>query len=239
MREGIDTTFDFRRDTPKGKDPDSYSRTLRRYHQLLWSKPLPNGRHFGLVDTTPQVYLHHKSDIGELWLASDAVVPSFTREYKIRHVIEQIPSQDLDWFNSIGYTMGGMMLWPGHRVGRKMTINGARGFHPRIKDRFDLTLECVLRHYAGEQSPLTETLERYSEFFSLFGNFQGFVEHFLLQDLVSSDFSAVKLFTPFRGFDSSPLPQSKSEYISYMAEAIQFVEARNLRIKQYWEVHRT
>ena len=36
----IDTSFDFRRDSPKG-DPDKYSPTLHRYHQLLWSKPLP------------------------------------------------------------------------------------------------------------------------------------------------------------------------------------------------------
>lgn len=35
----IDTAFDFRTDTAPGKDPDSHSPTLRRYHQLLWSKP--------------------------------------------------------------------------------------------------------------------------------------------------------------------------------------------------------
>jgi integrase len=39
----IDTTFDFRSDTPPGLDPDTYSPTLRRYHRLLWSKPLPSG----------------------------------------------------------------------------------------------------------------------------------------------------------------------------------------------------
>lgn len=29
----LDTSFDFRVDTPKGKDPDKHSPTLRRYHQ--------------------------------------------------------------------------------------------------------------------------------------------------------------------------------------------------------------
>ena len=38
--KAIDSTFDFRSDTPPGKDPDARSPTLRRYHQLLWSKPL-------------------------------------------------------------------------------------------------------------------------------------------------------------------------------------------------------
>ena len=33
----IDTTFDVRSDAG-GMDPDSHSKTLRRYHQLLWRK---------------------------------------------------------------------------------------------------------------------------------------------------------------------------------------------------------
>ena len=53
-----------------------------------------------------------------------------------------------------------MMIFPGNRIGRKMTINGARGFHPRIKDRFDLTVECIRRHYRKENSPLSDTLAR-------------------------------------------------------------------------------
>ena len=41
----IDTSFDFRIDSA-GRDPDKYSPTLRRYHRLLWSKPLPSGEMF-------------------------------------------------------------------------------------------------------------------------------------------------------------------------------------------------
>ncbi len=44
----IDITFNVFSDTPKGKDPDSHSPTLRKYHQILWSKPLPDGRMFEL-----------------------------------------------------------------------------------------------------------------------------------------------------------------------------------------------
>jgi hypothetical protein len=32
-------------------------------------------------------------------------VPSFTRNCKIRHIIEQIPADELDQFNTIGYTI--------------------------------------------------------------------------------------------------------------------------------------
>ncbi len=233
----IDTSFDFRTDTPPGKDPDTHSPTLRRYQKLLWSKPLPGGFRFALVDTMPQVYLHHHSEIGEFWLSSDAVIPTFTREYKVRNIIEQIPIDELDRFNALGYTIGGMMLFPGHRVGRKMTINGARGFHPRIKDRFDLTVECIKRYYHGEWSPLQDTLQRYANYFDLFEHFKGFIEFFLLQDIVDEDFTSVKFFMPFDGFQKSPLPMNKDEYVIYMQNAIEFIDARNRRIQHYWELN--
>ena len=76
--------------------------------------------------------------------------------------------------------MGGMIIFPANRVEGKSTINGARGFHPLIKDRIDLTLECIRRYYNNEISPLTEVLTRYTDFFALFGNFKGYVEFFLL-----------------------------------------------------------
>ncbi len=129
------------------------------------------------------------------------------------------------------------MVFPGHRVGRKMTINGARGFHPRIKDRFDLTVECIRRHYLNENSPLSDTLNRYTDFFSLFKNFQGYVEFFLLQDMVKGDFSTVKFFSPFGNFKTSPLPSNRDAYLSYKQLALEFIEARNRRIFVYWEAN--
>ena len=230
MRCQIDTHFDFRSDTPPGKDPDAFSPTLRRYHQFLWSKPLPGGVVFDLVDTTAQVYLHHHSEMGEFFLSSDSVVPSFKREPKIAHIIDEIPARELRAFNKIGYTIGGMMIFPGNRVGRKITINGARGFHPRIKDRFDLTVECIRRYYNGENSPLDEPLERYADFFNLFEDFRGYVEFFLLQDLVTEDCSVVRFFMPFQDFNTSPLPASMDAYRAYRQLAVDFIEARNHRI---------
>lgn len=68
----IDITFDFRSDTAPGRDPDAVSPTLRKYHQLLWSKPLPSGAPFELDATFPHTYLHHLSELGEFFLSSDA-----------------------------------------------------------------------------------------------------------------------------------------------------------------------
>ena len=46
LQETIDINFDVYSDTPEGKDPDSFSPTLRKYHKILWSKSLPNNKEF-------------------------------------------------------------------------------------------------------------------------------------------------------------------------------------------------
>jgi hypothetical protein len=227
MRTDIDITFDFRLDTPEGKDPDRYSKTLRRYHKLLWSKRLPSGDFFHLDDTTPGTYLHHKSALGEFSLSSDAVIPTFKW---VSHIRASISKTELDAFNAIGYTIGGMMVFPGTAIDRKWTINQARGCTKAIGDRFDLTLECIRRHYAELSSPLSGVLARYADFFHLFTDFRGYVEFFLLHDLVTDDLSAVKIAAPFDGFNGSPIPASVPEYSAYKMSAVAFIEKRNQRI---------
>lgn len=229
----IDTTFDFRSDTPPGRDPDTWSQTLGRYHEILWSKRLPNGAPLILRATPPPTYLHHQSQEGELWLSSDAVVPTFKRQASIQPILSQIPAEEFESFYSLGYTIGGMMVFPAVRVDRHMTINGARGCHPRIRDRFDLTVECIRRHYRNEPSPLAGTLARYADFFRLFCDFRGYVEFFLLQDLVTEDCSAVRFFAPFDDFRTSPLPGSVSQYLEYRNLAMRFIEARNCRVSEF------
>ncbi len=167
----IDTAFDFRTDAG-GRDPDRHSPTLRRYHQLLWSKPLPDGRLFDLDTVTPGEYLHHKSSAGEFFLSSDSVIPTFSDYLAAASLLDQLPSEEVERFVTISYTIGGMTIFPGNRIDGKPTINGARGMNPRIRDRMDLTLECIRRFYGGDMStPLGATLERYRPFFALFGDF--------------------------------------------------------------------
>jgi hypothetical protein len=227
MRTDIDITFDFRRDTPEGKDPDTHSKTLRRYHKLLWSKRLPCGVFLELNDTIPGNYLHHQSALGEFSLSSDAVIPTYKWA---PHIKKLIPSEELCAFNAVGYTIGGMMVFPGNRIDGKWTINQARGCTKRIGDRFDLTLECIRRHYIESETPLSGVLARYARFLNLFGDFRGYVEFFLLQDLVSSDFSTVKISVPFDNFNGSPIPADADEYRAYKNASIAFIEARNQRI---------
>ena len=229
-QQKIDITFDFRSDTPENKDPDSFSPTLRKYHKLLWSKELPSGNLFELTDNHPKAYLFHKSNLGEFKISSDTVIPSFDTYKKAIETISKISILELQNFNTLSYTIGGMMIFPGNRINGKATINGARGFHPLIKDRFDLTVECIRRYYLNQKSPLSETFILYSNFFRLFDDFNGYVQFFNLQDLVDSKSSKINFFMPFDDFNSSPVPGSQKVYYEYMKLAIEYIQARNERI---------
>ena len=225
----IDINFDVYSDTPEGKDPDSFSSTLRNNHKFLWSKRLPNNEEFYLNLDTPKL-LHHKSALGEFFLSSDSIGHTYSRVKKMSHIIEEISHEEINDFFSICSTIGAYIIFPAKRINNKMTINGARGVSHKIQDRFDLTLECIRRHYLNQQNPLTDVLERNSNFFALFGDFKGYVDFFFLQDLVAKDYVTIKFWTNFDNFQTAPLPKNKEEYLSYISELLDFVKARNQRI---------
>lgn len=224
----IDIAFDFRQDAG-GRDPDRHSPTLRRYHQLLWGRALPNGRPFDLTVTTPGAYLHHSSDLGDFVLSSDSVIPTFTRWSSMKHITSQVAEDENEAFRAIGYTIGGMMVFPANSINRQWTINQARGCSRAIADRMDLTLECIRRHYEGGTSPLSGVLGRYPEYFSLFGDFRGYVSHFLLDDLLRAD-GTVDYLMPFDDFRPPSVPTDVASYLQYRSRTIDFVQARNQRI---------
>ena len=230
----IDTNFNFYSDTPKGKDPDSFSPTLRKYHKLLWSKSLPGNKIFTLNEDRPNSYLYHKSELGEFHLSSDAITHTYSNVRRMSHIISQIPDKEIKDFYSLCSTIGAYIIFPSNRIDNKMTINGSRGLNKYIKDRFDLTLESIRRYYLGEDSPLVETLDRYSDFFSLFVNFENYLSFFLLQDIANNN--SVNFFLPFDNFERSPLPNNVFEYETYKNNVSNFVRQRNKRILSYAKV---
>ena len=170
----FNTSFKMYEDTPHGKDPDTFSQTLRDYHLMLWSKPLPSGKVLKLTSNEkPPFYLYHKSELGTFCLSSDSVLHTYTRwtrESMVR-IIKAIPQEENEAFYDLASTIGGYIVFPANQINKKPTINGIRGMHPRINDRFDLTLECIRRWYKGEDSPLYKHIDRYAEFFRLFEDF--------------------------------------------------------------------
>ncbi len=226
---GIDVAFDFRLDAG-GKDPDSHSPTLRRYHRLLWSRPLPGGQMFDLEAPVGGPYLVHESGLGRFELSSDAVIATFHGYESTRPIFEILPADEVEAFEALGYTMGGMMVFPSTKVDNKMTINGARGFTRKIADRMDLTLECIRRHYVHQPSPLAGTLDRYTDFFRLFDSFEGYVDFFFLQDLVDERTGEVQYFHHFDDFTTPAIPTTVDDYGRFRERSIDFITGRNERI---------
>jgi len=100
----IDITFNVYTDA-NGGDPDSTSPTLRSYHKILWSKPLPNGQVLELDNKKSGAYLYHKSELGEFNLGSDAITHSYRNQTRKQWLIKQIPNEVNELFD-IGSTIG-------------------------------------------------------------------------------------------------------------------------------------
>lgn len=230
----IDTTFNVVEEA-KGGDPDSKSPTLKRYHKLLWSKPLPNGLTFLLSEGNSHRYLVHRSELGTFQMGSDAISHSYKNQKRKSELIKQVQEHAEELF-LVGSTVGAYTLFPNNKIDGKNTINMARGVHRYIDDRFDLTLECIRRFYRNEFSPLFETLDRYRDFFSLFERFENYVEFFHLQDLLDNS-GRVRFYLPFDDFASPPSFRSAKEYTAYKNRVVEFVMARNDRIKAWSQVH--
>ena len=229
----INPKFDFRADTPPNKDPDLTSETLKQYHKKLWSKKLPDGSSFILDDDVPKKYLYHSSDLGVFHVTSDSISHTYRDTKRLQNIIVKIPNSDMEVFYNSCFAIGGYILFPGDVRKGYQTINQARGCNHKIVDRFDITLECIRRHFLSLPSPLQNTLQGYGDFFELFIDFQKYVEFFHLQDLVSSDFKSIKFHLPFSGeFEPQAFPKDEKEYEIYMQNTLSFIRSRTQRIMQ-------
>ena len=224
-----DIAFDFQTDCKKTQDPDCASKTLRSYQQLLWSKPLPNGKIMELK--VEKGFLKWK----DMWFGSDSITASFLH-YRFplkEHVEQNIPNFTefkKDYWHRT-YTIGGEIIFPMHR----WSMNQARGCSIKICDRWDLTLECIRRFYLGKATPLDKALDKSSGFFKLFVDFKGYVDFFLLQDCVDDNYN-VKFWLDTPLFVSMPMPKDLDEYYMWINSQLDFVEKRNKRIKDYCEM---
>lgn len=237
----FDVAFDFTSDTPNywdnfwndsilgggNADPDAVNKTLQAYHQFLWSKPLPNGEQLCLEKGTGYNYLTWK----DFRFGSDSILASF-RYVKYRKTLEEVSKTLPDYQSFIenflhkAYTIGGSIIFP-----KGNSINRARGINPLIRDRWDLTLECIRRYYQEENSPLYDVLVKNKAFFDLFVDFKGYVDFFYLQDCVSPDYQSVTFWLGNGDFSKDPLPPNVDEYLLWIKRQLDFVSNRNRRIE--------
>ena len=168
-----------------------------------------------------------------LKFGSDSISNSYIGTKKIAHLTDEVSHSEFEEFRDKGSTIGGYIIFPSARVDGKMTINGARGFNTKIADRFDLTLECIRLHYQRIENPLDSTFNTpvNSFFFSLFKDFKGYVDFFLLQDLTDIHYEKISFFTQIeKPFEKSPVPETAAEYREYKRATLEFVSLRNERI---------
>lgn len=225
----IDIGFDFRSDSNE-RDPDSYSPTLSKYHQALWSKQLPNGDMMELETQGPPYTLTWKDFV----LSSDSIIVELKYEKNkkiIDQVCETVDDADAYYENLISrsYSIGGMIIFPKHIN----SMNQRRGTSSFISDRWDLTLECIRRYYNDEDSPLSEIIKSDKAFFDLFVDFKGYVDFFLLQDCVSEDYSKVDIWVGDTSFTKSGLPETVDDYFEFIRKEHEFLDKRNRRILKY------
>lgn len=237
----IDVEIDFASYYRERRDPDRDSKLLYQWHQRLWSREMPGVGPFRIeVEWAGGYGLRLHDGCGHQFrLGSDAMVPTWSSVGWARRfdpaLLDEIASDHGNFFR-LSSTVGGYIVLPRNNVGHTgQTLNQARGISRAIADRFDLTLECIRRHYQepDRSSPLSEPLERYAAFFNLFGTFETYVRFFLLDDIVTPNLSAVRSLMP--GFetvslDAPALPASPESYREYRKRGIAFLTARNARI---------
>ncbi len=242
----IDISFDFTTDSPGywdgfwkrndglgygGSDPDVSSPTLQEYHRLLWSKQLPNGEMMKLEKGNSGFdYLTWK----DFRFGSDSIIVGF-RYSKYRYMMDQVKERVNDfqaYYEDLirkSYSIGGTIIFPKH----SSSMNQNKGTNSLISDRWDLTLECIRRYYSGEDSPLYSVIVNDKGFFDLFVDFKGYVDYFFLQDVVSDDYKSVISWCGDYSFTESGLPKTIDEYFTFIGAEFDFLEKRNLRIKEY------
>ena len=209
-------------------DPDSRSRNLQLAHQLLWSKLLPSGQIFDLKPAQGTQLIW-----GKYRLSSDSISNSYMTNIRMRDITLSA-GMDAEELFKAGSRIGGFILFPSYRVDKKTTINAARGMSTKIGDRMDLTLEGIRRHYRNEESPLSDVLNRYSDFFELFINFEEYTAFWLLDDLIGSD-NRIKYFLPFDGYKRDAKPIDLQEYLKLKDATLKFLIARSERMHRWIE----
>jgi hypothetical protein len=73
---------------------------------------------------------------------------------------------------------------------------------------------------------------RYKNFFDLFDNFKGYIDFFLLNDLIDEN-ENIKFYLPFDNFKTKPTFADIEEYLTYKKGVMDFIKARNKRIDNY------
>ncbi len=234
--QDIDVNLNFWVDS-SGADPDIFSKKLREYQIMLYSRKSDN------IILTPggdmsYDYLYIDSP-ENMRLGSDCILNMNERYREYKNINAKHLENTSDHYKKLykkyldmAHTIGGEILFPK----RKNSINVERGRNHLIKDRFDLTLECIRRYYNDKnaQNPLYTTICADKIFFDLFKTFDGYVEYFFLGDLVENG-RINFFFGKYKDdvFNHSPLAWEQSDWEQLLDNQMKFLEKRATRIQDF------
>jgi hypothetical protein len=187
-------------------DPDATSKKLYEAHEFLcklqgFKVSISEDNDYELVIDGKNIRLSSDSIMSIYWHWSGKRYP-----YKnMQEIIEKISSelQKKSEYNKRNIpfkefiksylqkanTIGGFVVFPKHYL---PTVNTERGRSGKIRDRFDLTLECIRRayqygdFYCEDDNPLFGLPEEDKEFFRMFGSFENYAKFFCLNESYDS-----------------------------------------------------
>lgn len=222
------------------KDPDVYSKLMQKYHRVLWSvQKLQNGQNMELkagcgsyylywskfrfgADSIVNMYFHHKG--------AQSLLNEEIKQALIKNFGETTDFKDfVKKYLYKTYTIGGSIIFPKNGVTNSINIRR----YSLLKDRFDLTLECIRRYYEKETSPMSKVLKANASFFKLFDNFKEYVDFFFLQDLVNNDYTKINYFNLTNELEKVSYPQTEKDWLDLYKNQIDFVKKRNERIRDF------
>ena len=206
-------------------DPDQKSKKLYRLHEFLCNlqglkMSISENNYCELVTDDKKIRLSSDSIMSIYWHWSGKGYP-----YKnMQEIIEKISSElqreneynkhdnpikeFIKSYLQKANTIGGFVVFPKHYL---PTVNTERGRSGKIRDRFDLTLECIRRayqygdFYCEDDNPLFGLPEEDKEFFRMFGSFENYIRFFCLDDWVDKKYTAVRDLMSENG--EKPLPK--------------------------------
>ena len=236
-------------------DPDQYCYNLYQRHLAAWRRgqllPILDSDVQGDKDSYHLLWKRKQLGKPDIRFGSDTIFTDFVGyddQDPCHAVFKQLATMSADYLTEMEkYTkecyqnIGGFIIFP-RMIGSINTDRGDRNLS--IKDRFDLTLDCIRRYYnkknPTDAAPLNATFakEENIAFFNLFSSFKDYVDFFCLQGLVNGDYTRVinlmgdTVWVNNTTFEHDVLPRNQDEYKQWMQNQLDFIRHRTTLIKE-------
>lgn len=220
-------------------DPDAVCEELREMHYRLYNRydshivrPFSFEKKYPLLSPNGQYFYLYEAN-GNNRFGSDTMNSLYLYYEALQNIRYEMikcgrnPESEME--NSrrnIIYRPGNFIIFP--KKDKKVSINVARGnYRGKIKDRFDLTLDCIKKQYESRDNSLSWILQEYwDEFFGRFYDFNEYVHFFMLEDYLDEKNEVIRLIDN----EEHILPKTLEEYDEYIKRISSIIDKRTQKI---------